>query len=175
MISQLYINKAKTEVMYKKILLLVAICNIFAIAAYSQKSASYVAKGYKYTYNVVVQDSLCFLIVSFESGKNTFSAEPILMLKTFNDEVISLQGKTVEGKTSTYGIMSSAGMIPISVNKSMAQFQIRLQDIEKLNNGISKIRISTIPQIHEKEFKKDKIGKKLYKMFGEATAKSRDF
>ena len=160
--------------MYKK-LLLFAICNAFAIAAYSQKTASYVAKGYKYTYNVVVQDSLCFLIVSFESGKNTFSAEPILMLKTFNDEVISLQGKTVEGKTSTYGIISSGGMIPISVHKSMAQFPIRQQDIDKLNNGISKIRISTIPQQHEKEFKKDKIGQKLYKMFEQTISKAREF
>ena len=161
--------------MYKKLFLFVAICNIFAIAAYSQKTASYVAKGCKYTYNIAVQDSSCFVIVSFESGNNTFSAEPIMMLKTFNGEVISLQGITLEGKTSTYGIMSGSFMIPISTHRSMAQFPIRQQDIEKLNNGISKIRISTVPQVHEKEFKKDKIGQKLYTMYGQAIAKAREF
>ena len=36
--------------------------------------------------------------------------------------------------------------------------------MEKIGSGISKVRLSTAPQ-HECEFKKDKIGKKLYEMF----------
>jgi hypothetical protein len=37
--------------------------------------------------------------------------------------------------------------------------------MELLNQGVSKVSLSTLPIVHEKNFNKDKIGKKLYNSY----------
>ena len=47
----------------------------------------------------------------------------------------------------------------------MAQFELTDEQVEMLNSGVIKVRLTTTPFIHEREFTKDKIGKRLYKAF----------
>ena len=45
---------------------------------------------------------------------------------------------------------------------AMAEFPIYEEDIEFFASGISKVRLSTVPIVHEKEFSEDVIGKYLF-------------
>lgn len=64
---------------------------------------------------------------------------------------------------------------PITEINSTAQFLITPQQFELLKDGVAKIRISMTPMNHEKSFKKDKIGKKLYDFFIKQQSVSDDF
>lgn len=68
-------------------------------------------------------------------------------------------------KESSSGVV--IGNVVVSGNNSvgMAQFELTDEQMEMLNSGIIKVRLTTTPFIHEREFTKDKIGKKLYKAF----------
>ena len=44
--------------------------------------------------------------------------------------------------------------------------------IEKFSKGIKKVRINTSPKYHEKEWRRDKIGKKLYAKYKESSSDS---
>ena len=59
----------------------------------------------------------------------------------------------------------SGVMVPLSSSKSIAQFPITSKQMELLNQGVSKVSLSTLPIVHEKNFNKDKIGKKLYNSY----------
>lgn len=89
-----------------------------------------------------------------------------MMLKTFNNNVIKLNGSLIDTTTgSSAGIAVGNMILPITSIHSMAQFEIVEEQIEYFNEGISKIRLSTIPIEHEIIFKKDKIGRKLYQQY----------
>jgi hypothetical protein len=49
------------------------------------------------------------------------------------------------------------------------------EQFELLKDGIVKVRLSTTPIEHEREFKKDKIGKKLYAFFASLRDKVENF
>ena len=59
------------------------------------------------------------------------------------------------------------GNVVVSSNNSvgMAQFELTDEQVEMLNTGVIKVRLTTTPFVHEREFTKDKIGKRLYKAF----------
>ena len=51
---------------------------------------------------------------------------------------------------------------------STAEYIIKKEEIESFKIGIKKIRVITVPNILEKSYKKDKLGKKLYKLYTES-------
>lgn len=106
-----------------------------------------------------------FISVMVHSEIYSYTSMPELKLKTFKGEVITLNGTSLGSKSNNGGVIVGKQVISSSSTDILAQFPIDESEIDKLNDGISKIRISLIPVPHEKEFKKDKIGKKLYKMF----------
>lgn len=57
----------------------------------------------------------------------------------------------------------------------MAQFKITPEQFEKIKDGIAKVRLSTIPIEHERTFRKDKIGKKLYLFYLKERNKDNNF
>ena len=90
-----------------------------------------------------------------------------MLIRTYKDEVIKLEGKHINDGSETGGIVSGNIVIPVTEISTTAQFKITDEQIEKLQDGVAKIRITAIPMNHERTFKKDKIGKKLYKYFNE--------
>ena len=52
----------------------------------------------------------------------------------------------------------------LTINSS-AQFKINISQFECLKGGIAKIMLTMTPMNHERIFKKDKIGKKLYELY----------
>lgn len=123
--------------------------------------------------NVVTEDSLCYLLVNFSSEKKKMMDTPKLLIRLFNDEVISLEGDLLYiSEKAEAGVMVGYMMIPISKKISDAKFLISRSQIDKLSVGVKKIRLNTSPKFHEKEWSKDKIGKKLYESFSNAIPNS---
>ena len=63
------------------------------------------------------------------------------------------------------GVMISGIFIQSSHIVNQALFPISVNQIEQFTKGIKKIRLNTSPRYHEKEWKKDKIGKMLYENY----------
>lgn len=153
---------------------------LFAFVMFGQNAISYTHKPLtteycRVNFSVTQQDSIYYLVVLLQSDNLVYSASPFLKLKTYKGDIINLEGVLADSKTKHGGVMIGRYMMPLSSYKSIAQFRITKEEIEKLKDGIMKLRLSTVPTIHEKEFKKDKIGKKLYDLFLKNYIKEKDF
>ncbi len=173
--------------MYNRLKFVIVICLLltFMPIGFAQ-SVSYThkplaAEGCSVKYYVNKQDSLYFIIVQVESDRLTFGHEPTMLLKTFSGDIIKLSGHNLGANSeSAGGIVVNANtavpfVIPISQVKATSQFQVTEEQLALISKGISKVRISTVPIIHEKEFNKDKIGGKIYGLYEKCRDKFKDF
>ena len=126
-------------------------------------------------YSVAKQDTSYYIVATATSDKMRFLSEPTMKVRTFNDEVITLSGVLLGNDSKTAGFLYGNFVIPITEKSSTAQFKITPQQFEALKNGVSKIRLSMSPMNHERTFKKDKIGGKLYKFYLKAKDQDDDF
>jgi len=100
---------------------------------------------------------------------------PELKLRFFNGKVLTLNGIkqgqiTQTTSLSTGYVVPNTGIVsgvsvPVTSGTSIAKFPINQEQIEMFPLGVQKIRISSLPIVHEREFKKDKIGAKIYKLY----------
>lgn len=86
-----------------------------------------------------------------------------------------MKGTVIGNGRESAGIISGNVVIPVTELSSTAQFRITPQQFEILNEGVAKIRLSMTPMNHERTFKKDKIGKKLYQFYQKEKQKDEDF
>jgi len=159
--------------------LLIALFTFLTVAA-SAQDVGYTHKlltseGCRLKYSVVKQDSSYYIIANVRSERFCFLNEPTMKIRTFNDEVITLKGMVIGSGSQSAGIISGNIIIPVTEISSTAQFPVTTDEFEMLNNGISKIRLSMTPTDHERTFKKDKIGKKLYQFYLKAQADDDNF
>lgn len=133
------------------------------------------AEGCNMKYSVVKQDTSYYIIATVRSDRMNFLNESTMKIRTFNDDVITLKGNVIGSGSQSAGIVSGNIVIPVTEISSTAQFAITPDEFEMLNSGISKVRLSMTPMDHERTFKKDKIGKKLYQFYLKAKAKDDDF
>lgn len=132
-------------------------------------------EGCEMKYSVAKQDTSYFIIANVTSDRMLFLSEPTMKIRTFNDEVITLSGVLLGNDSKTGGLLYGNFVMPITEKSSTAQFKITPQQFEVLKNGVSKIRISMTPMNHERTFKKDKIGGKLYKFYLKVKALDDEF
>ena len=128
------------------------------------------AEGCTMKYSVAKQDTAYYIIATVRSDRMTFLSEPTMKVRTFDDEVITLTG-TVIGN----GIVSGNIIIPVTEISSTAQFKVSPKQFESIKSGIAKIRLDMTPMNHERTFKKDKIGKKLYQFYLKAKSQDDNF
>lgn len=98
-----------------------------------------------------------------------------MKIRTFKDEVMTLKGVTINNGSISAGIVSGNMIIPVTEISSTAQFYITPDQFDQLNNGVAKVCLSMTPMNHERTFKKDKIGKKLYQFYLKAKVKDENF
>ena len=122
-------------------------------------------EGCTVNYRVVKNESDYFIIVSVRSEKLSFLNNPTMKIRTFNDDVITLNGINVRENSESLGLVTGNLVLPITEITSTAQFSITEEELQMLKDGIEKIRLSMIPKNHERVFKKDKIGRKLYQFY----------
>ena len=168
-----------------RIVRLLQIIAIFVLLGLSISNAMAQTVGYTYRplaaegcnikYSIAKQNGEYFIIATVKSDRLTFLKESSFWLKTTDGEIIKLQGEVIGGGSESAGIVSGNIVIPITEISSTAQFKISEQELEKLEKGITKVRLSTTPIEHERTFKKDKIGKKLYQFYQKKKMKNDDF
>lgn len=132
------------------------------------------AEGCRVTLSVAKQDTAYYIIVSVKSDRLKFLKQSTMLLKNYDNEVLKLSGELLSNDSETTGIMVGNIMVPATEIQSTAQFSIKPEQFELIKNGVSKIRLSTTPIVHEKSFKKDKFGKKLYTFFQDLLLKTDD-
>lgn len=150
----------------KRILLFLAFISLL-LSCGSSKSISYThkplaAEGCSVSYSALQQDGQLFIIVTVKSDRLVFSDAPTMMLKNFDGDVLKLEGTNLQSRTETSGILIGSMVLPVSELNALAQFPVALGDIEFFKSGIAKVRLSTVPLVHEKTFSKDVIGRPLY-------------
>ena len=122
------------------------------------------AEGCNMEYSVAKQDTIYSIIATVRSDRMNFLAE-----------YLELRGTVIGNGSQSAGVISGNIVIPITEISSTAQFRITPQQFEILNEGVAKIRLSMTPMNHERAFKKDKIGKKLYQLYLKEKQKYENF
>ena len=166
--------------MKKRIVFLLGIILSFIFNDLNAQTVSYIykalaAEGCSMKYSVAKQNEKYYIIVTVSSDRMKFLKESTMMVRTVNGEVLKFNGELFDSGTETAGIISGNMVLPVTSIMSTAQFEVSPEQFELLKEGIVKIRLSTIPIEHEREFKKDKIGKKLYEFFTIARNKEDSF
>lgn len=133
------------------------------------------AEGCYMRYSVAKQDTIYSIIATVRSDRMNFLNEPTMKVRTFKGEYLELKGDVIGSGSQSMGIVSGNMVIPVTEISSTAQFRITPQQFEILNEGVAKIRLSMTPMNHERTFKKDKIGKKLYQFYLKEKQKDENF
>lgn len=133
------------------------------------------AEGCNMKYSVAKQDTMYSIVATVRSDKMSFLSEPTMKIRTFSGKYLELKGTVIGNGSQSAGIISGNVVIPVTEISSTAQFRITPQQFEILNEGVAKIRLSMTPMNHERTFKKDKIGKKLYLSYQKEKQKDENF
>ena len=161
----------------KKILFLLCMCFGLIVQAqtvgYTYKA--FAAEGCNMKYSVAKQGTEYSIVATVRSDRMTFLNEPTMKIKTFTGEYLELKGKVIGDRSQSAGLISGNIVIPVTEITSTAQFKITPQQLEVLNEGVAKIRLSMTPMNHERTFQKDKIGKKLYQFYLKEKKKDENF
>lgn len=147
----------------KKLLSLILICSSCCLsnaAGYAYRPFS--CDGGSYDYRCIMSESGASLVVTVESGNLTFPPNPTLLLKTFNDQVIRLDGFNSNTATTQGAVFVSNVAVPVSNLTATAIFPITEEQINLLADGVSKVRLNILPCTHERSFKRDMIGAAIY-------------
>lgn len=160
-------------------IILFLFCTIIALnikaqtVSYSYKPLT--AEGCYMKYSVAKQDTIYSIIATVRSDRMNFLNEPTMKVRTFTGKYLELKGDVIGNGSQSMGFVSGNMVIPITEISSTAQFRITPQQFEILNEGVAKIRLSMTPMNHERTFKKDKIGKKLYQFYLKEKQKDENF
>ena len=133
------------------------------------------AEGCNMKYSVAKQDTMYSIVATVRSDRMSFLSEPTMKISTFSGKYLELKGTVIGNGSQSAGIISGNVVIPVTEISSTAQFRITPQQFEILNEGVAKIRLSMTPMNHERTFKKDKIGKKLYLSYQKEKQKDENF
>ena len=142
-------------------LLLLSICaNIWA-----QNSVSTLLQYGCYrtavSFSIFEKNDNLLLMVSFVSDTNSIPDDPQIQFRFFDETVLILNGINKKNETTREG----GWLIKENYHNCVAEFPITQEEVERLKIGIKKIRMTTIPNIIEREYKKDKVGEKLYQQY----------
>ena len=158
--------------MNSKSILLFLVLMLLLVGQASAQSVSYSSKpldenGYKAKFSIIKNDTTHVLVVKITSEKAKFLNHPVMLIRTFSNEVIKLTGESLGTNTGdSYGIPIGGMVFMESEIESSASFTLTPEVAEKFKDGIAKIRLSVNPSsCQDKVFKKDKIGKKLYELY----------
>ena len=158
---------------FKKVILSISLI-VFALTTYAQVSyGDNFFVDYNVKINVSTENDSTFLTLIITSERLKFSDRPKLLLRLMDDSVISLDGIILSASNKSEGaVMIGYTAVAISHYITEAKFPITKDQIERFSKGIKKLRLNTSPEYHEKEWRRDRIGKKLFAKYKESSANS---
>lgn len=143
---------------------------LVCLTSSGQKAVSYVHDPFSDEGCIVImapalsEDKAC-LVVSVQSEQLALPDQVRLEMESMDGQQMVLEGMSL-GQISRLGRAPASGIMhPEGMENNAAQFDMDGAAIRFLEKGIRRVRLSTQPTVHEKAFKKDKIGKKLFKAF----------
>lgn len=149
------------KLLYPFFLVLILVsCGTAKSVSYSHRPLA--AEGCSVSYSAVQNDGQSMIVVTVKSDRLVFGNNPTMMLKNFKGEVLKLEGLNLQSRSQTGGVLINNVVVPITVLSAMAEFPIEDKDIDFFASGISKVRLSTVPLVHEKKFNHDVIGGYLF-------------
>lgn len=144
-----------------------ASCSAPKMVGYSHKPLS--TEGCGVSLYAMKKGDERFIVAQLTSDRFVFADSPLLKIRTFDGNVMVLNGVALASRTEHGAVISGSVIVPYTSLNAMAQFKIEDTQIEELTKGIQKIQLSTLPIVHEKKFRRDKIGKKLYELLMKAS------
>lgn len=128
---------------------------------------------YNVKINLSTENDSVFLNLILTSERLKMSDSPKLLIRLMDGNVISLDGYLLDSTNKSEGaVMIGYTAVAINHYVTEAKFPITKEQAESLLKGVKKLRLNTSPKFHEKEWRKDKIGKILYKKYMESSGNS---
>ena len=157
-----------------KKVLLIFIIDCFCLSGKAQVSyGDNFLVDYNVKINLSTENDSIFLTLMLTSERLKMSDNPKLLLRLMDDSVMSLDGYMLGSTNKSEGaVMIGNTAVAINHYVTEAKFPISKEQVESLSKGIKKLRLNTSPKFHEKEWRKDKIGKILYKKYKESSSNS---
>lgn len=158
--------------MKKVLLLLMITCSCLSGKAQVSYGDNFFV-DYNVKINLSTENDSIFLTLILTSERLKMSDSPKLLLRLMDDSVISLDGYMLGATNKSEGaVMIGYTAVAINHYVTEAKFPISKDLVDKLSKGVKKLRLNTSPNFHEKEWRKDKIGKKLYEKYKKCSGNS---
>ena len=106
--------------------------------------------------------------------KMDFENPPKNKMRTFEDNIIELTGEKLTSQDDMVAVPMGVLIIPISEKNIFARFAVTESEMKLINEGVKKIRLYTLPESYDKSFKKDNLGKKIYKQYQKVLSEGDD-
>ena len=103
-----------------------------------------------------------------------FENPPKIKIRTFADNIIELSGEKLTSQNDMVAIPIGVMILPISEKNVFARFAVTESEMELIKEGVKKIRVYTLPDSYDKSFKKDNLGKKIYKQYQKSLTEGND-
>lgn len=103
-----------------------------------------------------------------------FENPPKLKIRTFANNIIELTGEKLTSHEDMVALPVGVLIIPISEKNIFARFAVTESEMKLINEGVKKIRVYTLPDSYDKSFRKDNLGKKIYKQYQKVLSEGND-
>lgn len=133
-------------------------------------------EGCSVNYTPTFIDDTAYIVVCVKSDRLVFNDNPTMMVRFFNtDQVLQLKGENINTLSHVGAVIVSNVLVPYTSLKAIAMFRITEQEMKLFTSGVERIRLSTFPIVHDRTFKKDKIGMLLYQNYQAEKQKAKNF
>jgi F0F1-type ATP synthase alpha subunit len=119
-------------------------------------------------------DGKIYLYTKMRTEKMDFENPPKIKIRRFADNIIELTGEKLTSQNDMVAIPIGVMIIPVSEKNVFARFAVTESEMELIKEGVTKIRVYTLPDSYDKSFKKDNLGKKIYKQYQKSLTEGND-
>lgn len=157
--------------MRKLLIVFLSICTITTNAQVSYGNKYF--GGTNMNINVSTENDSIFLTVILISDRQKMVDAPKLLLRLTDEKVISLDGLLLASSSKNEGAYMIGNVaVASSYYITEAKFPITREQMEQLSKGVRKLRLNTSPNFHERNWRRDRIGKILYAKYMESSSNS---
>ena len=149
-------------------------CSVSRMQAQNYSIGDLTNHFYKLYFSVKNVDGKIYLYTRMRTEKMDFDNPPKLKIRTFADNIIELTGEKLTSQDDMVAVPMGVFIIPLSEKKIFARFAVTESDMKLINEGVKKIRVYTLPDSYDKSFKKDNLGKKIYKQYQTVLSEGND-
>ena len=167
------------KIIFAFVLLFAAGISQAQVAKYTYKPFN--KEGCRVEFFVTSNNGKLHLVIDVKSDEGlAFSQEPVCQLRFGNGETLKIEGTNLGfARTSSETVVYSNYASNTTSSYGRAVFLISEEEAENFKSGIVKIRLTTVPFVHERTFDpyglKGSIGEDIYKAYLKEKNKEENF